>query len=159
MRLPYKEAIAMFHSGSNTGFNLVTQVPIPVTNTKTMPYRWSLPPPAFSANGSKFAVAAYDGTVSVFDVRNKTPLTVKEPDRDVSHSVASLKFSSGIFGREVLAFTEVSHLCLDIYFPHIEWVAGREETLLIPVLSSLTQHRLTRRSRKHSTSILKVTHY
>ena len=111
----------MFHSGSTiTRFNLVTQVPIPITKTKTMPYRWSFPPPAFSANGSKFAIAADDGTVSIYDVRNKIPLMVKEPDRDMSRSVASLKFSSGILGREVLAFTEVSQICLDIYFLHVE---------------------------------------
>ena len=63
----------------------------------------------------KFAVAAYDGTVSVYDVRNKLPLMVKEPLRDVD-TVASLKLSSGILGREVLAFAEVSQLCLDIIF-------------------------------------------
>lgn len=104
VRLPDKEAIVMLHSGSaSTGFNLVTQVPIP--DTRPVRNRWSFPPPAFSANGMKFAVAAYDGTVSVYDVRNKLSLMVKEPDRDVG-SVASLKFSSGILGREVLAFAE-----------------------------------------------------
>ena len=107
MRLPDKEAIAMLHSGSaNTGFNLVTQVPIP--DTRPVPYRWSFLPPAFSADGMKFSVAAYDGTASIYDVRNKLALMVKEPYRDVG-TVASLKFSSGILGREVLAFAEVSN--------------------------------------------------
>ena len=107
MRLPDKEAIVILHSGSaNTGFNLVTQVPIP--DTRPVPYRWSFLPPAFSADGMKFAVAAYDGTASIYDVRNKLALMVKEPYRDVG-TVASLKFSSGILGREVLAFAEVSN--------------------------------------------------
>ena len=56
-------------------------------------YRWSFPPPAFFADGSKFAVAANDGTLSVWDVRNKVPLMVKEPDHDVLR-VVSLQFSS-----------------------------------------------------------------
>ena len=115
MRLPHKEVIAMLHSDSaNTGFNLVTQVPIP-DNRPKLDY-WYYPPPAFSADGSKFTIAAKDGTVSVWDVRNKIPLIAKEPDRNVRFRMASLKFSSGILGREVLAFTEASQLCLGIIF-------------------------------------------
>ena len=114
MRAP--EAIAMLHSGlANTGFNFVTQVPIPDTKP-IIPYRLSYPPPAFSADGSKFAVAANDGTLSVWDVRNQISLRVKEPNRDVRTTVAFLQFSSGTLGREVLAFTEVSQLCLGIIF-------------------------------------------
>ena len=94
-------------------FNLVTQVLIP--HTGPIRYRWSFPPPAFSADGSKFAVAANDGTLSVWDVRNKVPLMVKEPDHDVLR-VVSLQFSSGTHGREVLAFVEVSQLCLHVIF-------------------------------------------
>ena len=70
--------------------------------------------PTFSADGSKFAVAATDGTVSVWDVRNKIPLMVKKANPDVD--VESLEFSSGTLGREVLASTEVSQLCLDVIF-------------------------------------------
>ena len=59
--------------------------------------------------------------MSVWDVRDKIPLMVKEPDRDVRRTVASLEFSSGILGREVLALLEeVSQLCLDIYFLRVE---------------------------------------
>jgi WD40 repeat protein len=120
VRLPHKEAIAMLHSGSaNTGFNLVTQVPIPDTKP-TIPYRLSYPPPAFSADGSKFAVTANDGTLYVWDVRRKIPLIVKEPDRDVHRRVTYPKFSSGILGREVLAVMEVSQLYLYIYFLYVE---------------------------------------
>jgi WD40 repeat protein len=100
----------MLHSGSaNTGFNLVTQAPIPRTGPIHNPAIF--PPPAFSADGSKFAVAAEDGTVSVWDVRNKIPFMVKEPDRNVT-KVVSVAFSSGTLGREVLAFVKVSQLCL-----------------------------------------------
>ena len=115
-----KELIAMFHSSpANTGFNFITQVPIP--NTKPICYfPWSFRPPAFSADGMKFAVAANDGTVSVWYVQNKIPLMVKEPDCNVCCSLASLKFSSGTLGRGVLAFLEVSQLCLDVYFLHVE---------------------------------------
>lgn len=66
VRLPDDETIGMFHSSSaNTGFNLVSQVPIPQTGP--VPYLVFFPPPAFSADGSKFAVAANDGTLSVWD--------------------------------------------------------------------------------------------
>ena len=105
--------IAMLHSNSaDTGFDLVTQLPIPFTTPKS---NISIVPPAFSADGSKFAVAAEDGSVVVWDVRNKIPFMVKEPNPDV-YDVGSLHFSGGILGREVLAFTEVSQLCLDIIF-------------------------------------------
>ena len=114
MRL-HKEVVAMLHSSSaDTGFDLVTQLPIPFT-TYTRLYCLLSVPPAFSADGSKFAVTAGDGTVSVWDVRNKTPLMVKRPNPDV-HDVDSLHFSRGNLRREVLAFTEVSQLCWDVIF-------------------------------------------
>ena len=113
MRVTYKEVIVMLHSSSaDTGFDLVTQLPIPFT---TPEFRISIVPPAFSADGSKFAVVAHDGTVSVWDVRTKIPLMVKKPNPAVEE-VNSLQFSSGTLGREVLAFTEVSQLCLDVIF-------------------------------------------
>jgi WD40 repeat protein len=83
-------------------------------------HRLSYPPPAFSADGSKFAVTANDGTLYVWDVRRKIPLIVKEPDRDVHRRVTYPKFSSGILGREVLAVMEVSQLYLYIYFLYVE---------------------------------------
>jgi WD40 repeat protein len=114
VRLPDEDAIVMLHSDSaNTGFKLVTQMLIP--NTKPIRDRWFFSPPAFSADGSKFAVAANDGTVSVWDVRNKIPVMVKGPNHDEG-TVVSLKFSSGALGREILALMEVCQLCLDVIF-------------------------------------------
>ncbi|EDR10514.1 uncharacterized protein LACBIDRAFT_293553 [Laccaria bicolor S238N-H82] len=110
VRLLDKEVIAMLHfSSADAGFDLVTQLPIPFTTPK---FHIPSVPPAFSADGSKFAVAAKDGTVSVWDVRNKIPLMVKKPNPDV-HDVYSLKFSSGTLGREVLAITEHQHFTFD----------------------------------------------
>ena len=110
MRLSTKEVVALLHSSSaDAGFNLVTQLPIPFTTRKVLVCDI---PPAFSADGSKFAVVA-NNTVSVWDVRNKIPLMVKKANPDVD-SMDSLKFSSGTLGREVLASTEVSQLCLDV---------------------------------------------
>ena len=111
MRLLTKEVVALLHSSlADTGFDLVTQLPIPFT---TPEFRISIVPPAFSADRSKFAVVAHD-TVSVWDLRNKIPLMVKKVNPDVDAD--SLKFSSGTLGREVLASTEVSQLCLDVIF-------------------------------------------
>ena len=96
--------VAMLHSSSaNAGVDMVIQFPIPST---TSYFHIPLLPPAFSADGSKFAVAANNGMVCVWDVRNKIPLMVKETNRGAM--VAFLQFSSGTLGREVLAFTEVS---------------------------------------------------
>ena len=113
MKPAYKEVIAILHSSSaDTGFDLVTRMPIPFTPSNFI----FLPvPPTFSADGSKFAVTARDGTVSVWDVRNKTPLMVEELN-PYDYTLTSLKFSGGTLGREVLAFTEVSQLCLDVIF-------------------------------------------
>ena len=111
MRPHGKDMIEVLHSSSaDTGFDLVTQLPIPLTTPEE--FLISTVPPAFFADGLKFAVVAHDDTVSVLDVRNKIPLMVKEPH----HFVHSLRFSSGILGRAVLAFTTVSQLCLDVIF-------------------------------------------
>lgn len=114
MRHPHQKAIAILHSNlADTRFNLVSQIPTPKTGPKL--FGWSFPPPAFSGGGSKLAVAANDGTLSVWDIRNKIPLIVKEADLD-GLRLGSLQFSSGTLGREVLAFTEVSQLCFGHLF-------------------------------------------
>ena len=108
-----EEVVAMLYSSSaNAGFDLVTGLPLYFTPPK---FALNPLPPAFSADGSKFAVAARDGTVSLWDLRNTHPLMVKEPSRQL-HLVHSLQFSSGTSGREILALTEVSQPCLDVIF-------------------------------------------
>ena len=66
---------------------------------------------AFSADGTKFAAGTI-GVVSVWDVRSRLPSKVFKMDvpggKYRSWSIKYLQFSSGILGREVLAFTEVS---------------------------------------------------
>ena len=100
----------MLHSCSaDTGFDLVTQLPFYFTPR----YIFSSVPPAFSADGLKFAVTSWDGTMTVWDVRSKIPLMIRKIP---VHGVDSLHFSSGTLGREVLALTAVSQLYLDVIF-------------------------------------------
>ena len=103
MRLD-EEVVAMSHSlsSANAGFDFITQLPIPSPHIRAPRL-----PPAFSADGSKFAVIARDGAAFVWDVRNKIPLMRKERSRH-GHRLHSLHFSSGTLGRGVLAFTKVS---------------------------------------------------
>ena len=89
---------------NNTEFSFVTHVTITNRNGTTG-NREELRAPslAFSADGTKFAAGTDDGVVSVWDVQSKIPLKVFEVDMP-----GDLQFSSGIFGRELLAFVEVS---------------------------------------------------
>ena len=94
-------------------FAFVTHVSIP--NPKGTNRKWereigatSL---AFSADGTKFAAGTFDGVVSVWDVRSKIPLKVFEaggPKCALRRPILQLQFTSGILGREVLVFMEVS---------------------------------------------------
>ena len=66
---------------------------------------------AFSADGSKFAMAMSQGGpgVSVWDIRSKTPLKtfVEVPKYSDGRHVGNLHFSSGKSGKEALVFVEV----------------------------------------------------
>ena len=88
-------------------FSFVTHVSIPNPNgTNHNRAKLGVPSLAFSADGTKFA-AGTANVVSVWDVRSKLPLKVFEVDvpKEVQvHYIQFLQFSSGIFGREVLAF-------------------------------------------------------
>ena len=58
------------------------------------PYTTGIPVPAsfstaFSANGSKFAVASQEGVVVVWDVRSSKPLKVIQTDKDRSSNTGS----------------------------------------------------------------------
>ena len=66
---------------------------------------------AFSADGSKFAMAISEGNpgVSVWDIQSKTPLKtfVEVPKYGDGRHVENLQFSSGKSGKEALVFVEV----------------------------------------------------
>jgi len=94
-------------------FSFITHVPIPNRNGTNRKEERLLGAPliAFSADGTKFAAGTADGVVSVWDVRSKIPLKVFEldvPRNILQWPIWDLQFSSGISGREVLVFMEVS---------------------------------------------------
>ena len=66
---------------------------------------------AFSANGSKFAMARSHGGpgVSVWDIQSNTPFKtfVEVPKYGDIRRVENLQFSSGKSGKEALIFVEV----------------------------------------------------
>ena len=66
---------------------------------------------AFSANGSKFAIAMSQGGpgVSVWNIQSKNPLKtfVEVPEYGDGRRVGNLQFSSGKSGKEALVFVEV----------------------------------------------------
>ena len=66
---------------------------------------------AFSADGSKFALAmSQDGPeVSVWNIQSKTPLKtfMEVPRHGDGRRVRNLQFSSGKSGKEALVFVEV----------------------------------------------------
>ena len=71
----------------------------------------SKPELAFSADGSKFAMAmSQDGPgVSVWDIQSKTPLKtfMELPKYGNRGDAGNLQFSSGKSGKEALVFVEV----------------------------------------------------
>ena len=69
-----------------------------------------VPALAFSADGSKFAIAMARSRVSVWDIRSKVPLkTFMEVPKSEYHAgpVRYLQFSSGKSRKEGLVFVEV----------------------------------------------------
>ena len=76
---------------------------------------------AFSADGSKFAMAMGRGRVSVWDIRSKVPLkTFMEVPKSAYHDrpVQYLQFSSGKLGKEALVFVEVC-LMFTFRYPYL----------------------------------------
>ena len=64
---------------------------------------------AFSADGSKFAMAMSEGGVSVWDIQSKTPLKtfVEGLKHGEGKGAGHVQFSSGKSGKEALVFAEV----------------------------------------------------
>ena len=95
-------------SGGTT-FSFVTSMSFPGPTIES--HFFFQPDIAFSADGSKFAMAMSqcDPGVSVWDIQNKTPLktfTEVPKNGDLRH-VGNLQFSSGKSGKEALVFVEV----------------------------------------------------
>ena len=92
-------------------FSFITRISIPVPLVPgTTPISQS-PALAFSADGSKFAIAMDHSRVSVWDIRSKVLVKTfmevpKESDYRAGH-VRCLQFSSGKSREEVLVFVEV----------------------------------------------------
>ena len=91
-----------------TNFSLVTSLSMPAPEEISD----DEPELAFSADGSKFAIATtYSGNgVSVWDIRSKVPLQtfMERPlDKNVHELRLFLQFSSGNLGKEILTFVEV----------------------------------------------------
>ena len=90
-----------------TNFTFVTHLSIPLLKET---YLNNEPELAFSADGSKFAIAMDPG-VSVWDIRSKVPLrTFMEAPlgpQELALPDRLLQFSSGNLGKEILVFVEV----------------------------------------------------
>jgi len=96
-----------FGGTNNINFSFITRFSIPVP--EDLPIGLHAPALAFSADGSKFAMASHS-RMSVWDIRSKVPLKTfmdlpnsKYCDLHVLH----LQFSSGKLGKEVLVFVQV----------------------------------------------------
>ena len=97
-------------SGGTT-FSFVTCISFPAPTTQEGHLVFE-PELAFSADGSKFAMAMSQGGpgVSVWDIQSKTPLKtfVEVPKYgDGRRAIGYLQFSSGKSGKEALVFVEV----------------------------------------------------
>ena len=97
---------------NNMNFSFVTRMSVPIPESPGV-WVWRGPFFAFSADGSKFAMAMARSRVSVWEIRSKVPLKtfmeVPKSDYD-DRPVRHLQFSSGNVGKEVLVFVEVCPL-------------------------------------------------
>ena len=102
------ETIDIHYSDSGTNFSFVTRMSIPIPwGPESVKFDLQKPELAFSADGSKFAVATNVGRVSVWDIRSKVPLKTFTPPQNNSYHILYLQFSSGKGGKEVLVFVAV----------------------------------------------------
>ena len=91
-------------------FSFITRMSIPMPGLPEGASIFRKPLLAFSADGSKFAMAMSRGGVSVWDIRSKGSLKTftEVPKSNYYHKpVWYLQFSSGKLGKEVLVFVEV----------------------------------------------------
>ena len=98
-------------NSGGTNFSFVTRLSMPAGRRSK-----ESPETAFSADGSKFALAMDGRGVSVWDVRSKVPLqTFMETPwpKELDQPQRFLQFISGNSGQEILVFVEV---CLMFIF-------------------------------------------
>ena len=104
------ETIDIHYSDSggtnNMNFSFITRMSIPVPRVRKK-FPIYAPELAFSADGSKFAMAMADGRVSVWDIRSKVPLKTFPKSDYHDQPARYLQFSSGKLGKEALVFLEV----------------------------------------------------
>ena len=101
---------------NNMNFSFVTHMSIPIPRVSEIS-TIQAPEFAFSADGSKFAMATDYGRVFFWDIRSKlplkTPMEVHESNEYLGWSERYLQFSSGESSKEALVFVEV---CLLLTF-------------------------------------------
>jgi len=108
----HNETVDIHYSDSGgTSFSFVTRMSIPTVPRAPDSSLISVPELAFSADGSKFAMAMARSRVSVWDIQSKVPLKtftgVPHRSKYQDQSVRYLQFSSGKLGKEALVFVEV----------------------------------------------------
>ena len=114
----HNEIIDIYYLDSGrTNFSPVSRLSMPGVPE---PHLYTPPELAFSADGSKFAIAM-DRRVSVWDIRSKVPLwTFMEVPRpnNFLRPQRFLQFSSGNLGKEILVFVEV-RLKFTFWYPYL----------------------------------------
>ena len=110
------ETIDIHYSDSggtnNMNFSFITRMSIPVPRVRKK-FPIYAPELAFSADGSKFAVAMACGGVSVWDIRSKAPLatfTEVPWPKNVYRPLRYPKFIGENVGKEILVFVEVRQM-------------------------------------------------
>ena len=94
---------------NNMNFSFVTRMSVPIPESPGV-WVWRGPFFAFSADGSKFAMAWGRGGGFVWDIQSRVPLKALMEDSKYNHDngyVRRLQFSSGKLGKEILVLLEV----------------------------------------------------
>ena len=122
----HNETIDIHYSDSNgtnnKNFSFVTRMSIPIPSIPRVPLLGLQTPIfAFSADGSKFAMAMTHGRVFIWDIQSKVPFKtfMEVPKWEYyTRPVRYLQFSTGNLGKEALVFVEVC-LMFTLWHPHL----------------------------------------
>ena len=99
---------------SNMNFSFIKRMSVPTPESPGA-HIFCGPLFAFSADGSKFAMAWGRGGGLVWDIRSRVPLKALMEDSKYNHDngyVRRLQFSSGKLGKEVLVLLEVRQMLI-----------------------------------------------